>query len=92
MLKELYFSQNRLSSLPPGIGRLANLTHLDLGDNRLSSLSPEVRHLEKLQTLHLDGNPLPAELLAAHERGMDALRVFLRDLSKTEEVEAQYEA
>jgi internalin A len=48
---------NLLTSLPAEVGRLANLTRLDLSGNRLTSLPAEVGRLTRLTTLFLDNNP-----------------------------------
>lgn len=55
---ELDLSFNQLSSLPPEIGLLSNLTTLYLGDNQLSSLPPEIGQLSNLTMLDLGGNQL----------------------------------
>ena len=39
---------NRLTELPPEIGRLANLEKLNLGQNRLESLPPEIGDLQRV--------------------------------------------
>ena len=47
-----------LSRLPPEIGQLTALTHLNLSRNRLSSLPPEIGRITALTDLDLDGNQL----------------------------------
>ncbi|MBN2562087.1 MAG: leucine-rich repeat domain-containing protein [Phycisphaerae bacterium] len=54
----LNLSDLGLTSLPPEIGGLANLTELDLRGNRLTSLPPEIGGLANLTALRLDGNQL----------------------------------
>ena len=49
---------NSLSSLPPEIVQLTNLTTLHLEANQLSSLPPEIVQLTNLTTLHLSYNKL----------------------------------
>jgi len=55
---ELYLGENKLSSLPPEIGKLQKLTKLYLRWNQLSSLPPEIGKLQKLTRLDLQGNRL----------------------------------
>lgn len=49
---------NNLTSLPPTIGRLGRLRHLDLSDNRLASLPPDLGGLSSLESLRLRSNSL----------------------------------
>ncbi|MFN6470366.1 MAG: COR domain-containing protein, partial [Nostoc sp. SerVER01] len=53
---------NQLSSLPPEICQLSNLTRLDLYNNQLSSLPPEICQLSSLTELDLDNNQLSSLL------------------------------
>ena len=46
--------------LPPEIGDLTNLTHLNLGGNQLTALPPEIGNLTKLTSLRLNDNQLTA--------------------------------
>jgi hypothetical protein len=50
----------RLSALPPEIGRLTALRHLDLRDTPLSALPPEIGQLTALRVLYLRDTPLSA--------------------------------
>ena len=50
--------ENQLSSLPPEIGKLQNLTSLNLMSNQLSSLPPEIGKLQNLTSLSLSSNQL----------------------------------
>ncbi|RZM82905.1 COR domain-containing protein [Leptolyngbya iicbica] len=62
---KLDLRENQLSSLPPELGQLQNLSALDLRSNQLSSLPPELGQLQNLLTLDLRSNPLsslPPEL------------------------------
>ncbi len=55
---------NKLNSLPPGIGKLAALVHLNLKENLLTALPPELGGLRALEYLDLQANQL-ADLPAA---------------------------
>ncbi|KAB2946425.1 COR domain-containing protein [Candidatus Methanoperedens sp. BLZ2] len=54
----LDLSGYQLSSLPPEIGNLTNLTELNLMENQLSSLPPEIGNLTNLTELNLYENKL----------------------------------
>ena len=56
--KSLSLDDNQLTSLPPEIGQLTQLTGLDLANNQLSSLPPEIGQLTQLTKLYLPGNQL----------------------------------
>jgi GTPase SAR1 family protein len=56
--KELDLSSKGLTSLPPEIGNLTNLTELDLANNQLTVLPPEIGNLTNLTLLHLYNNQL----------------------------------
>lgn len=57
-LDKLYFNNNKLSYLPPAIGRLRNLSHLDLSQNSLQELPPEMGMLVNLKSLLVFDNHL----------------------------------
>jgi hypothetical protein len=58
-LTGLFVRGNRLlTDVPASLGRLAKLTHLDLGGNALKDLPRELSQLTGLTSLTLDGNPL----------------------------------
>ncbi|MEH2451367.1 leucine-rich repeat domain-containing protein, partial [Nostoc sp.] len=71
---------NQLSSLPPEISQLSNLTRLSLSNNQLSSLPPEFSQLSNLTRLYLDNNPQlsspPPEIV---EQGTQAILTYLRE-------------
>ena len=66
---ELDLGNDLLTSLPPEITKLTNLTTLDLRGNQLTSLPPEITKLINLTTLDLRENqlPIPPETLANPE-------------------------
>ena len=49
-----------LKVLPPEIGELTNLTHLNLAGNQLTALPPEIGNLTNLTSLRLNDNQLTA--------------------------------
>ncbi|RCJ36300.1 hypothetical protein A6769_16495 [Nostoc punctiforme NIES-2108] len=75
----LHLDNNQLSSLPPEISQLSNLTWLSLYNNQLSSLPPEICQLSNLIILFLDNNPQlsspPPEIV---EQGTEAILTYLQ--------------
>jgi len=75
-----------LSALPPEIGRLTNLQHLNLSYNNLKELPPEIGNLTQLKILDLSANEL--QELPREMGNLNALRVLnlsanqLTDLSE----------
>src|SRR3954453_5544826 len=72
-LDKLYMNFNKLAQLPPDIGRLKNMSHLDLSGNQLSELPPEIGMLTNLKTLLLFDNnlrPLPYEMGSLYQLEM----------------------
>lgn len=68
-LTELYLASNNLQHLPPEIGQLRSLRHLDVSYNQLSDLPPELGMCTPLRQLLLFNNniqTLPYELGALH--------------------------
>ena len=59
-LEELVLSGNRLTSVPPHIGRLQRLKRLDLRGNQLAALPDEIGELSALETLDVFDNKLTA--------------------------------
>lgn len=55
-------SKNHIEVLPPEIGKLTSLRHLDLYENKLDHLPLELGNLKKLRYLDLKGNPLKSGL------------------------------
>jgi len=58
----LKLSVKQLTSLPPEIGQLTNLTELNLTGSQLTSLPPEIGQLTNLTELNLTGNQLTSLL------------------------------
>lgn len=54
----LDLSFKKLTSLPPEIAKLTNLSQLDLSGNQLTSLPPEITKLTNLISLDLYNNQL----------------------------------
>eukprot|EP00741_Cyanophora_paradoxa_P016013 tig00000042_g15459.t1 len=59
-LATLRLRGNRLTALPPEIGRLGALQHLCLDSNQLTALPPEIGHLAALEQLRVRINQLTA--------------------------------
>ncbi|HKS43173.1 MAG TPA: COR domain-containing protein [Blastocatellia bacterium] len=55
---QLDLSGNELTSVPPEIAKLTNLTGLSLSDNQLTSVPPEIANLTNLTDLDLRSNRL----------------------------------
>ncbi|WP_081436028.1 leucine-rich repeat domain-containing protein [Desulfatibacillum aliphaticivorans] len=56
--KKLDLSKIKLRTLPPEIGKLANLIDIDLSGNQLTELPPEIGNLDNLNRLDLQFNHL----------------------------------
>ncbi|XP_058070514.1 plant intracellular Ras-group-related LRR protein 9-like [Magnolia sinica] len=70
-----------LTELPDTIGDLSNLRELDLSNNQIHSLPVTFGRLYKLTKLNLDQNPLvipPAEIV---NRGVEAVKVYMTNMS-----------
>ncbi|CAK8723529.1 MAG: Leucine Rich repeat-containing protein [Candidatus Electronema aureum] len=76
---ELEFWRLGLTSLPPELFQLTNLT---LGDNQLTSLPPEIVQLTKLEELWLDDNPLTSPPYELAKQGIEAIREYFASLAE----------
>jgi len=54
-VKKLDIAMQKLTSIPPEIGKLENLECLDLSFNKISNLPEEIKNLKKLKYLNLCG-------------------------------------
>lgn len=84
-LTKLYLNNNRLQSIPPEIGQLRNLMHLDLSLNQISVLPPEMGMLVNLKVLLLVDNKvevIPYEL--GNLFALDMLAVDGNPLNETQ--------
>lgn len=76
---ELDLSDMDLTTLPPEIGQLTNLTWLDLSENQLPALPPEIGQLTNLTHLNLSGNPLTDPLPDVIDGGVAAILAYYRN-------------
>lgn len=61
-LEYLDVSHNRLHSLPPSLGNMVSLTHIDSSYNNLKRVPPEVSYCTNLTLLHLKANIIKSQL------------------------------
>lgn len=47
--KELILAENDITTIPDEIGKLPNITHLDVSNNRLTGLPPDIGQLKTLK-------------------------------------------
>ena len=59
---KLYINNKKLIMIPPEIGNLINLQHLDCSHNKLTTLPKEISNLTNLQTLICYNNCLDLNL------------------------------
>ena len=90
-LTSLNLNYNRLRTLPESIGQLQNLTSLNLNFNELRTLPESIGQLQNLTSLGLSGNPLVSPPTEIAERGIGAIREYLRQLGQ-EGMDYLYEA
>ena len=77
-LQYLYLHNNNITEIPEVIGKLQQLHTLSLSNNNITDIPEVIGKLQQLHTLSLDGNPLNAELEAASEEGIDAIKAYLQ--------------
>ena len=88
-LTGLYAGDNKFTFLPPDINRLRDLNRLIIKENNLTDIPPSLAQLEHLKELLLDNNPLNPALQSAYDKGLGAVKAYLRSL---EDAEPLYEA
>ncbi|CAN0423458.1 unnamed protein product, partial [Ascophyllum nodosum] len=98
-LKTLHLHYNQLSgAIPSALGGLSALKTLHLHYNQLSDLGlGDVQHalefvskFESDEGLYLSGNPWKMPPEAVVEQGLEAIKIFLRDVQKASENGAQF--
>ena len=57
-LTELWFDNNKVKSLPPLMGRLKKLAHVDASKNKVDWVTEELELCTQLTDLHLSSNNL----------------------------------
>ncbi|MBW1615174.1 MAG: leucine-rich repeat domain-containing protein [Deltaproteobacteria bacterium] len=78
----LALSGNQLTELPNTITKLENLTYLDLSENQLTKLPNTITKLENLTELALRGNRITYPPMAVIKQGIDAIRVFFKEIKE----------
>ncbi|NIP25303.1 MAG: TIR domain-containing protein [Phycisphaerae bacterium] len=78
----LNLGRNQLTSVPAELGNLTNLEDLYLYENKLRSLPVELGRLTKLEILDLKNNPLESPPPEVVNKGVKAIRDYLRQLDK----------
>jgi Leucine-rich repeat (LRR) protein len=81
-LETLGISNCQLQELPTWLDELPHLETIFCDDNLLVDLPPSLAECAKLDSLQLNDNPLTPELAAAYEKGLNALKRYLRELAK----------
>lgn len=89
-LESLGVEDCQLSFLPEWLNELTKLRVLSLRLNNLTDLPPSIAQLEHLKTIQLEHNPLNPALQSAYNKGLDAVKAYLRSLA--ENAEPLYEA
>ncbi|MGK7931113.1 MAG: COR domain-containing protein [Microcystaceae cyanobacterium] len=82
-LSILYLSRNQLREIPEAISRLSNLSQLYLDNNRLREMPEAIFRLSNLSQLYLDGNPLETPPLNIAEEGIEAMRIYFKDIQQS---------
>lgn len=61
-LTELLFDNNKVKSLPPMMGKLKKLLHVDASKNKIDWVSGELENCVVLTDLHLSSNNLKVNI------------------------------
>ena len=88
-LESLDLKANRLTYLPASIGQLCYLKHLDLSENSLSQLDPCICDCSRLDRLEVKQNPLTRPPIALAKQGMQPIRRYFHELSRSGEATSQ---
>lgn len=80
-LEELFLDNNLFKEIPSTIIGLRNLVTLSLKGNKIERIPISVVNMYKLQDIRLSGNPLLTPPPEVAEKGVIAIREYLRQLS-----------
>lgn len=64
-LTELWFDNNKVKSLPPLLGRLKKLIHVDASKNKVDWVAGDLENCIMLTDLHLSSNNLKVSLVSS---------------------------
>ncbi len=81
-LKHLTADTCELKSLPDWLGDLRGIEVLEFYGNEISALPASLVNLPGLAFLDIGNNPLEPALAAAYDRGIGAVKKYLRELAK----------
>ena len=88
-LESLDLKGNRLTYLPSSIGQLTSLKQLDVSENSISQLEINICSCVKLDKLELKQNPLTRPPFSIAKQGLQAIRRYFQELSKSGEATSQ---
>ena len=78
----LWVQNNKLTSLPPQIQQLTNLTALSISNNHMACLAPELSALTHLKDLHVESPFLKSPSPTIAVKGAKAILEYLRTVAK----------
>lgn len=82
-LEILWMNENKMTSIPQGILELKKLKSLSLSDNSIEILPAEIAQLRELENIYLTRNPLKTPPIEIALQGIQSIRGYFEDLSKT---------